>query len=142
PAAVVHCRHWPGKPVGIEELRDFFRVMASRKLHRGTFATSSTFNADALQFARENGISVLDGPRLLAQIASRTPAQQHALLAIAHEGDYWRPTCANCRIKMVERPNRIRKASDWVCTRYPHCNYTLPARAAAPAGAASAATAP
>ena len=142
PAAVVHCKHWLGKPVGIQELRDFLGVMASHKLHRGTFATSSTFSADAQQFAKENGISALDGPRLLAQIASRTPAQQHALLAIAYEGEYWRPTCPNCGIKMVERPNRIRKASDWACTQFPRCQYTLPARAAAPAGAASAAKAP
>jgi restriction system protein len=142
PAAVVHCRHWPGKPVGVTELRDFFGVMASHKPHRGTFATSSTFSADAQQFAKEHGISALDGPRLLAQIASRTTAQQHALLAIAYEGEYWRPTCANCGIKMVERPKRDRKASFWGCTDFPRCRFTLPARAAALAGAARSATAP
>ena len=56
-AAVVHCRHWLGKPVGIQELREFAGVMTSRKLHRGTFATASTFTAEAQQFAKENGIS-------------------------------------------------------------------------------------
>ena len=84
PAAVVHCRHGPGTPVGVVEIRDFQGVMASRKLLRGTFATSSTFTADALQFAKGNGISTFDGQGLLALISSRTPAEQEALLAIAH----------------------------------------------------------
>ena len=141
-AAVVHCRHGLGQPVGIKELREFAGVMASRKLHRGTFATPSAFTAEAQLFARENGISALDGARLLALIAGRTTAQQHALLAIAYQGEYWRPTCANCGIKMVERPDRARKVSDWACTRFPRCQFTLPARAAAAAGTASGATAP
>lgn len=129
-AAGAHCRHWPGRPVGVQPLRDFFGLMASHKLHRGTFATASTFTADAQQFARDNGIMALDGPRLLALIAGRTPAQQHALLALAYQGEYWRPTCPNCGVKMVERPDRVRKVSDWACTQFPHCRFTLPARAA------------
>ena len=35
-----------------QQLLDFFGVMASHKLHRGTFATSSTFTAEAQQFAK------------------------------------------------------------------------------------------
>lgn len=130
PAAVVHCRHWPGKPVGIQQLRDFFGVMTSRKLHRGTIATASTITAEAQQFAKENGITGLDCARLLATIASRTPPQQHALLSLAYQGEYWRPTCPSCGIKMVERPDRVRKVSDWACTQFPGCQFTLPARPA------------
>ena len=128
PAAVVRCRHRPGKPVDIAEMRDFHGVMAAHKLHRGTFAASSTFTAQAQQFAKENGISALDGQRLLALISGRTPAQQQALLAIAYEGEYWRPTCASCGAKMVERPTPRRKGSVWGCTGYPQCRFTLPAR--------------
>ena len=35
---------------------------------------------------------------------------------------------------MVERPDRVRKVSDWACTQFPRCQFTLPARAAAAAG--------
>jgi restriction system protein len=83
PAAVVHCRHRLGKPVGVEDLREFHGVMAQRKLHQGTFAANSTFTDDARQFAKDNGISTLDGQDLLELISRRTPAEQQSLLAIA-----------------------------------------------------------
>jgi restriction system protein len=45
--AVVQCKHWLNQPVGVKELREFLGVMASNKLQRGTFATSSTYTSDA-----------------------------------------------------------------------------------------------
>jgi restriction system protein len=87
PVGVVQCKHWQGKPVGVKEMREFFGVMASHKLQRGTYATTSTYTADAKQFAKDNSINALDGPALLALIAKRTPEQQQALLAVAYEGD-------------------------------------------------------
>jgi restriction system protein len=126
PAAVVQCKHWIGKAVGVKEVREFYGVMASHKLQRGTFATSSTFTADARQFAKDNGISALHGQGLLALISRRTPVQQELLLAIAYEGEYWRPTCASCGLKMVERSAR---RSVWGCVNFPHCRFTLPVRA-------------
>ncbi|HEY8906312.1 MAG TPA: restriction endonuclease, partial [Rhodoferax sp.] len=103
PVAVVQCKHWQGKSVGVKEVREFLGVMASHKLARGTYATTTTYTADAQQFAKDNGINALDGKGLLTLIAKRTPEQQQALLDIAFEGEYWRPTCASCGIKMVER---------------------------------------
>lgn len=130
PVAVVQCKHWQGKPVGVKELREFFGVMASRKVARGTYATTSTFTEDAANFARDNGIHLLDGEGLLALIAKRTPEQQQALLDHAYEGEYWRPTCASCGAPMVERSPRKGGAPFWGCAGYPKCRNTLPMRQA------------
>lgn len=129
PAAVVQCKHWQGKAVGVKEMREFYGVMASHKLQRGTFATSSTFTPEAQKFATDNGISALDGQGLLALIATRTPEQQQALLATAYQGEYWRPTCASCGTKMAERTSRAKKNAFWGCVNYPRCTFTLPVRA-------------
>ncbi|TFZ08900.1 restriction endonuclease [Ramlibacter humi] len=132
PVAVVQCKHWHAKPVGVKEMREFFGVMASRKVARGTYATTSTFTEDARRFATENGIHLLDGAGLLALIATRTPEQQRALLDHAYEGEYWRPTCASCGIKMVERIPRKKEGQPfWGCADYPRCRFTLPMRSAA-----------
>jgi restriction system protein len=131
PAAVVQCKHWLGKPVGVKELREFYGVMASHKLQRGTFATTSTYTPDARQFAKDNGINALDGQGLLALISTRTKQQQDALLKIAYDGEYWRPTCASCGIKMVERSTRKDGKLFWGCADYPRCRSTLPLRKAA-----------
>lgn len=128
PAAIVQCKHWQGKQVGVKELREFYGVMSSHQLKRGTYATSSTFTADAMTFAKDNGISALDGSGLLTLIARRTPAQQRELLQTAYEGEYWRPTCASCGTKMVERKKKNGGAAFWGCANYPHCRAMLPMR--------------
>jgi restriction system protein len=125
PVGVVQCKHWQGKPVGVREMREFFGVMASHQLKRGIYATTSTYTQDAQQFAKDNSINALDGPALLALIAKRTPAQQQALLAVAYEGDYWRPTCASCGTKMVERTPAKGGAGFWGCAGFPKCRRTL-----------------
>ncbi|MBL0920311.1 MAG: restriction endonuclease [Hydrogenophaga sp.] len=129
PALVVQCKHWRGKQVGVKEMREFFGVMASQGVKRGTYATSSTFTADATSFAKSNGIHLLDGAGLLGLIKQRTPEQQQALLAVAFEGDYARPTCASCGVKMVERQPKNGGSLFWGCKNYPLCRSTLPMRA-------------
>ena len=121
PVAVVQCKHWQSKAIGVKEVREFFGVMASHQLLRGTYATSSTYTADARQFAKDNGINALDGMALLALIATRTPGQQQELLDVAYEGEYWRPTCASCGIKLVERTPSKGGAKFWGCSNYPRC---------------------
>lgn len=122
PVSVVQCKHWSSRQVGVKEVREFFGVMASHQLKRGTYATTSTFSADAVAFAKRNGIHLLDGTGLLKLIATRTPEQQQALLDVAFEGDYARPTCASCGIKMVERTKRKTGTPFWGCSNYPRCH--------------------
>jgi restriction system protein len=129
PTSVVQCKHWRGKQVGIKEMREFLAVMVSHGLKRGTCAISSTYTDEALRFAKENGIIALDGAALLALIRNQSPEQQIQLLEVAHEGDYWRPTCANCGMKMLERTARQGGTAFWGCTQYPHCEFTMPMRA-------------
>lgn len=126
--SVVQCKHWQGRPVPVSAMREFFGVMASHGLKRGTYATSSRFTADALAFARAHGINAQDGAGLLKLIASRTPEQQAALLAVAFEGEYWRPTCASCGVKMAERVHGKTGQRFWGCVNYPRCRNTLAMR--------------
>jgi restriction system protein len=127
PAAVVQCKHWT-KPVGVKEVREFFGVMASHRLQRGTYVATSGFTPDAQKFAKENGINAMAGDRLLTLIASRTPEQQRDLLNVAYEGEYWRPTCASCGPKMVERPGGKGRPPFWGCINFPRCRSTLSMR--------------
>lgn len=126
PVAVVQCKHWQGRPVGVKEIREFFGVMASHQLKRGTYATTSKYTPDAQEFAKANGINALDGDGLLKLIATRTPEQQQTLLEVAFEGDYWRPTCASCGVKMVERTPSKGGTHFWGCSHYPRCKSRLP----------------
>ena len=86
PVAIVRCRHWLNRPVGLQEMKDFMGVMASFKSVHGTYTTTSTYTPEALQFAKENGIDAVDGRGLLRRIQTRTRQRQQALLAVAFSG--------------------------------------------------------
>jgi restriction system protein len=125
PVSVVQCKHWQGKPVTVKEMREFLGVMVSKGLKRGTYATTSRYTADALEFAKANGINAQDGAGLLKLIAQRTPEQQARLLEVAYEGEYWKPTCASCGVKMAERTPKNGGAAFWGCVNFPRCKRTL-----------------
>lgn len=126
PVAVACCRHWLHRPLGIVDLEPLRLAMENYQLKRGTCVTSGGYTRKALEYAHHHGINLLDGPALLALIGRRRPEQQQALLDIAYEGEFWRPTCAACGSKMVQRSTTERGPSFWGCMAYPRCRHTLP----------------
>jgi restriction system protein len=124
PVSIVQCKHFRSREVDVKLIREFFGVMSSHKLQRGTFVTTSTFTADAQKFANDNGINALDGDKLLKLIATRTAEQQKELLDIAYEGEYSIPTCASCGIKLVKR------TKFWGCSNFPKCGTKIYFKAA------------
>ncbi len=126
PVSVVHCKHWQSVPVTDQQLRSFHEVMRAHSVQRGTYVTTASFSPEALRFAAENNINAMNGAKLLELIATRTPEQQQALLDIAFEGDYARPTCAHCDIKMVRRASVKTRVPFWGCSNFPECKNTMP----------------
>lgn len=129
PVSVVQCKHWRGQAITVKEMREFLGVMVSKGVRRGTYATTSRYTADALEFAKAHGINAQDGNGLLQLIAQRTTEQQTQLLEVAYEGEYWKPTCASCGVKMRERTSGKDSKRFWGCGNYPRCKRTLPMKA-------------
>lgn len=124
PASVVQCKHWSNK-VGVDKVREFRGVMASHNVERGQFVGTGGFSPDAMAFAKTNGINLLDQNKLLELVSLRNPEQQQRLLEVALEGDYWKPTCASCGVKMVLRAPRSGGREFWGCVKFPACRNTL-----------------
>jgi restriction system protein len=118
PASIVQCKQWMRWKVGVKEVRELRGVMAQHDITRGQFVTTSDFTAEAREFAAGNGIGLHDVDGLLRLIATRTIAQQDALLRVAFDGDWWRPTCASCGIKLVERTARQSGKAFWGCANF------------------------
>ncbi len=119
PVSIVQCKQWMRWKVGVKEVRELRGVMAQHGIARGQFVTTSDFSADAREFAAGNGIGLHDVDGLLRLIATRHPKQQEALLRVAFEGEWWRPTCASCGIKLLERTAREGGRPFWGCENYP-----------------------
>jgi restriction system protein len=84
---VVRCHHLgKGRSVSVRELRDFLRAMGIQGLAHGSYVTNTTFEPEAMEFAKANGIQTQNGAALLKLIAHRSPDEQQALLDIACVG--------------------------------------------------------
>ena len=128
PVSIVQCKHWSSKRVGVSLVRELRGVMAQHRIVRGQFVTTSGFTEEARLFANDNGIALHDSDGLLRLIGMRHPKEQEALLAVAFEGDYWRPTCASCGVKFIERSSRESGRSFWGCENFPRCRKTMEMR--------------
>lgn len=120
PVRIVLCKHLSPEPVSIGEVQAFQQVLASAKVPSGAFVTAGSFTDEAKQFARRNHISPVDSANLLTVILRRSEAQQQELLAVATQGEYWRPTCPGCNAKMVAR-NGEGAEGTWGCPVTPPC---------------------
>jgi len=85
---------------------------------------ATIFPARRRTFAKANGINAQDRSGL---IGTRTAEQQQALLAVAYEGEYWKPTCVNCGVKMAERKPKEGGTPFWGCVNYgkTRCRFKL-----------------
>jgi len=123
PLAIVQCKAWNNRQVGVKEIRELLGVMVHEKVGRGIFITTGGYSADALAFGAANPIQLLDGPAFLGKVRDLPLEKQAALLAFAFEGDFYTPSCASCGVKMVARESR--RGAFWGCVHYPRCKTTL-----------------
>jgi Restriction endonuclease len=124
PVRIVLCKHLGAGPVRIDEVREFQQVLINAKVPSGAFVTAGSFTDEAKLFARRNHISPVDSANLLTVILRRSESQQQELLAVATQGEYWRPTCPGCNAKMVARTESGAEGT-WGCPITPPCPTTL-----------------
>lgn len=119
PLAIVQSRTWTLAPVGIDPLHDLLSVMARQKVQNGIYITSGDFTQEAISFANQNSIDLLDGDDLLDMLLKLSSRTQEQLLRMATEGDYTTPTCPSCGIKMHWRTDG--RICFWGCVNHPRC---------------------
>ena len=125
PVRIVQCRNWAAEPVGVTAVREFLGAMVDAGLKSGALMTCGAFTTEAEALARRHSITLVNGPELLALINKRSEALQRELLADATQGDYGRPTCRRCGLKMVARSTHEDGVTHWACEGAPHCQGSL-----------------
>ncbi|MHB1331902.1 MAG: restriction endonuclease [Sulfuriferula sp.] len=127
PESIIQCKAWNFRPVGVKPVRELFGVMAHQKIGRGIFMTTSTYTKEAIEFAKENPIFLIDGEKFFRMIGTLPSEAQRKLLSVATDGDYLTPTCPSCGTKMVGRNGS--KGNFWGCLNYPWCKQIFVMRA-------------
>ena len=120
---IIQCKAWVGRLVGVKPVRELRGVMASEKIEKGFFMTSSAYSDEAKAFARSNNITLIDATLFLMMIKRLPQEAQDRLLSFATKGDYMTPTCPTCGVKMVRRDGK--RGAFWGCRNYPRCKQIL-----------------
>lgn len=122
PVRIVLCKHLNDGPIETPEVDEFRQVLQRAGVGSGAIVTAGRFSDEAKRFARRNHIAPVDSVNLLTVILRRSDAHQQDLLAVATQGEYWRPTCPTCSAKMAPL-NGV--GGVWGCTADPVCPATL-----------------
>jgi len=117
--AVVQCKAWNTRLVGVKPVRELLGVMVHQQVGKGYFMITGDYTKEALDFAKAHPITLVAGEGMLTAINRMSSEDQQRLLAIATDGDYMVPTCPSCGIKMLRRTGS--KGSFWGCSNYPRC---------------------
>ncbi|MCX7088172.1 MAG: restriction endonuclease [Methylococcales bacterium] len=124
------CKAWQ-KAIGVSLVRELYGVMASERVKHGVFLTTSIFSQDAVQFAQNKTMMLIDGSELVKLINNLDDVSKKSISKIATEGDYTTPTCVNCNQKMVKRVSKkdttVRREF-WGCINYPKCKNMMYAK--------------
>jgi restriction system protein len=125
--AIVQCKAWGDRQVGVKPVRELRGVMAHEQLEKAFFMAPGGYTDEAKAFARENRITLLDGNLFLAMLKRLPSDESLRLLAFATEGEWTTPTCPRCGKKMLARASA--KGRFWGCPGFPKCRQTMAMRA-------------
>lgn len=127
---VVRCKRWKARTV--ERVRDLYGAMTGERAHGASFVTSSGYTPDAIDFARDTPIKLVDrGERVEmlrgAQSSTRgsdknDPPQAPVVTTVAGA-----MTCPRCGSAMVERVAKRGAGAGGEfrgCSRFPACRGT------------------
>lgn len=120
---LVQCKQWKAYKVGVQPVRELLGVMVGMGATGGIVVTSGEFTRDALNFARNNNIQLVDGPtfhELTKGLKSNSVQPANASSS---------PVCQKCGSPMVVRTAKqgaMAGRQFWGCTRYPACRNTMP----------------
>lgn len=125
---LVQCKHWKAFKVGVQPVREFYGVLASRGAAGGYFVTSGIFTDEAIKFAQGLNIEIVEGDKLQEMIASKgrlVPCKTTEVYSPITTA----PTCPKCGSEMIKRVARqgANSGKEFLgCVTYPKCNGIRP----------------
>ncbi|MEW6520221.1 MAG: restriction endonuclease [Thermodesulfobacteriota bacterium] len=122
---LVQCKQWKTCKVSVKTVREFFGVMVDAGAVGGFIVTSGVFTNEAISFAADKQINLVDGGKLLKIINGASPAAAPPEMDIPPAPP---PLCPKCNSIMVKRT--ARKGSNagkefWGCSQFPKCRQVV-----------------
>lgn len=118
---LVQCKHWRARRVGVRVARELFGLVKAQGAANGVLVTSGTFTPEALEFAKQTHLDLVDGEGLV-RLTQGIPRPLDA--PDEHASPNETPSCPRCQSPMVKRKaKKGRHAGDefWGCSKFPNC---------------------
>lgn len=119
--AVIQCKAWSSKQVGVDSVRALWDAKDHFKAQLALFYSLSGFTDDAVRFASEKHFKLVSGEELLKQVLALPAEAQQTLLAHVGRDDFRTPTCPMCDVKMVRRKGKEGKPDFYGCPNVRAC---------------------
>ncbi|MBK8460125.1 MAG: restriction endonuclease [Micropruina sp.] len=126
--AVVQCKHWMARRVGVSKVRELLGVMQQTGVPQGFIVSSGEFTADAWAEAQRCGIYLMRGADTLV-LVNDAITSGIVVPQLVEDPAPGVPRCPICREPMIVRVARKGQnagSSFWSCPRYPSCRGTRP----------------
>lgn len=109
----------------VQTVRELFGVLHDRGASAAKLVATTTFTPDAMAFARNKPIELIDGNNLLRLIRD---VQTSDMMVVLPEGpDHLTPVCPRCgsdmKLREARRGNNAGQKF-WGCSNYPNCRGT------------------
>jgi restriction system protein len=126
---LVQCKHWKSRKVGVHIVREQLGIQFSNLADSSIIVTSGAFTVEAINFAKENNISLIGGAKLLQLISKTQIRESNTQIEEPKERNISIPieTCPLCSSKMVLRiakKGRNVGTKFWGCSLFPKCKHT------------------
>jgi len=134
---VVQCKRWKTRTVGVELVRELYGAMTGEEAHGAIFVSSGSYTPDAVNFARDKPIKLVDGRELVevlqavqrqsSQATERRPGQPTpAPVVTTAAGAMTCPSCGSPMVRRVAKQGAGAGSEFWGCKRFPDCRGTRP----------------
>ncbi len=128
---LVQCKQWRKRKIGVKIIREMFGLVSAENSSGGIVITSGDFTRDALEFAREKALELVNG-RELAELVESVQRNPHSRSVPVNKSNPQKqkstsPLCSKCGSVMVLRIARRGKTAGqqfWGCPNYPNCRET------------------
>lgn len=130
---LVQAKQWKAQKVSVKVARELYGVQMSRRSAGAILVTSGRFTGEAKQFAKENGMQLIDGlmlERMIAEVqrsgqVARSEAVMTAKPATAAvDAPLACPACGAAMVRRVAKRGQNAGQSFWGCPHYPTCRGT------------------
>lgn len=112
---LVQCKHYKVNKVSVKVVRELYGVMTAENAVGGFVITSGKFTKDAIKFAEDTNITLMDGDRLEETMNIQEISDAKKPIQVSK-------TCPQCGSTLVERNGKRGKFIG--CSSYPKCHHT------------------